>query len=74
MPQLHLYLPSDVTDRVRVLARRRGLPVSRYLAELVRREVGGDWPPDYFARVVGGWQGEPLVRPDQGVAETRGTL
>ena len=33
-----------------------------------------DWPPDFFTKVIGGWQGEPLVRESQGEYETRNEL
>jgi len=32
------------------------------------------WSPDFFTEVVGGWQGEPLVREPQGKYETRNEL
>lgn len=32
------------------------------------------WPPGFFTEVIGGWQGEPLVRESQGVYETRDEL
>jgi hypothetical protein len=37
----------------------------------VRRDVAGDWPERFFEKVVGGWKGEPLERPDQGQIEKR---
>lgn len=71
MPQLHLYLPEETASAVRRRARALGLSVSKYLAQLVRRELGSGWPEAFFEEVVGGWQGEPLERPDQGTLETR---
>ena len=71
MPQLHLYVPEEVAVRIRAKAQARRMPVSRYLAELVRQDVGGGWPDGYFERVVGGWQGEALERPPQGDYEAR---
>jgi hypothetical protein len=56
VPQLHFYVPEEVADAVRRRAQARNLPVSRYLAELVRREVAG-WPEE-FAGILGGWQEE----------------
>ncbi len=32
------------------------------------------WTPDFFTEVIGGWQGEPLVREPQGQYETRDKL
>jgi hypothetical protein len=74
MPQLHFYVPDDLAKTLRARAKAQGLPVSRYLAGVVARELGGDWPKAYFDEIVGGWQGEPLRRAPQGKAETRETL
>ena len=74
MPQLHFYVPEPVAAKVRQRAKTAGLSASRYLAELVQREIGTGWPQGYFEEVVGGWQGEPLERPLQGEFETRETL
>ncbi|MEW6751652.1 MAG: hypothetical protein AB1505_11860 [Candidatus Latescibacterota bacterium] len=74
MPQLHLYVSDELADRVQRQARRRGLSVSRYLSELVHREVGQGWPEGFFEQVAGGWRGRPLERPDQGSAEVRDPL
>jgi hypothetical protein len=32
------------------------------------------WTPDFFKDIVGGWQGEPLVREPQGTYEVRNVL
>jgi hypothetical protein len=74
MPQLHLYLPTAAAERVRRRASAMGTTVSRYLAEVVLREVASDWPEDYFTEVAGQWKGERLVRPPQGDAESREDL
>jgi hypothetical protein len=58
MPQLHLYVPEDLAAKVREKAKARNLTVSRYLAEVVKREVGEGWPKGYFERVCGKWEGE----------------
>ena len=72
--QMHCYVPDSIAEAIRRRARARGIPVSRYLAELVRREVSGGWPEGYFEAVVGKWQGESLVRTEQGELEMRATL
>jgi len=72
MPQLHFYVPEAVAEQLRARARALGLPVSRYLAVVAGRDVHTGWPPDYFAEVVGGWQGEPLRRPSQGKLDADG--
>jgi hypothetical protein len=74
MPQLHLYLPERVAERVRTRARERGMSVSAWLAELVVRDVSADWPDGFFSEVIGGWQGEPLVRPAQGEHQDRAPM
>ena len=74
MPQLHLYLPEAAAKQVRQRARARRISVSRFLAELVSREIATGWPDGYFDRVVGGWQGKRLVRPPQPALEERETL
>jgi hypothetical protein len=74
MPQLHAYVPERVAARLRARARARGIPVSRYLAELIRRDVDLGWPADFFDRVAGGWKGEALRRAPQGKAEERDAL
>lgn len=74
MPQLHLYVPEAVAAEIRRKAGERGLSVSRYLAEIVRRDAGEGWPTTFFDEVVGGWKGEPLVRPPQDPFEVRAAL
>ena len=71
MPQLHFYVPDDVAEKIRQEARIAEVSVSRYLADLVKRELISDWPEDYFRNVVGGWHGEQLTRPPQGDFEDR---
>lgn len=41
------------------------MPVSRYLAEIVRREVHRGWPEGFFENVCGGWAGSGIRRPAQ---------
>jgi hypothetical protein len=74
MPQLHLYVSDKLAARAREHAEREGVSLSRYLAEVVRREVGEGWPEGFFDAVIGGWQGEPLARPPQGEPEARDDL
>lgn len=58
MPQLHLYVPEEVAVRLRERAKAQGLSLSKYLAEVVAKEVVGGWPVGYFESVVGSWRGE----------------
>lgn len=74
MPQLHLYVPDTTAELLRRKAEQRGLTLSRYLAEVVGREVdGGGWPEGFFEDVLGAWEGE-LRRPPQGSYEEREDL
>lgn len=50
------------------------MSISRYLAQLVQREISPDWPTGYFEDVVGGWKGGLLERPSQGTLEQRERL
>lgn len=71
MPQLHLYVPEETAERLRQRAKSRNMSLSRYLAEVVQREVQSGWPEGYFEEVIGGWVGEPLERPEQLELEER---
>jgi len=71
MPQLHTYVPKGLAERVAARARARGVPVSRYLADLIRRDVDLGWPEGFFDRVAGGWKGAPLRRAPPGRLEER---
>ncbi len=71
MPQLHLYVPEEIADAAKAKARAAGKTLSAYLSELVREEVGGEWPTGFFESVVGGWKGDRLRRPRQGSLEKR---
>jgi hypothetical protein len=74
MPQLHLHVPDRIARLVRSRARARGLTVSQYVAELVRREVASAWPAGFFEDVVGGWSEAALRRPSQRRPERRDAL
>ena len=71
MPQLHLYVNEKTAEYIRRRAEARGMSVSGYLADLVKRDVATGWPDDFFTRIAGGWKGEPLRRNSQGKPETR---
>ena len=46
MSQLHFYVPDDIEKLVRLQAKRAQVPLSRFFAELVKREAGQHklWP------------------------------
>ena len=74
MAQLHFYVPDRVAEEIRRRANAARTTTSKFIAELVTREIEGGWPPGFFEEVVGSWEGEPLVRPDQGEFEKRREL
>jgi len=74
MPQMHLYVPQNIAQEVKRRATGKGVSTSRYLADLVKREVADEWPAGFFEEVIGGWVGEPLERPEQLPLEERTEL
>jgi hypothetical protein len=64
MAQLYCYVPEEIAQQVQRRATQSGLSISRYLAELVKRDAGASvgWPEDYFDN-FGKWEGAPLERP-----------
>lgn len=70
MAQLHCYVPDEIAERLQEKAQAAHLPVSKYLAMLVAKDLENRWPDDYF-ELFGQWQGESLERPDQGAFEER---
>lgn len=73
MSQLHFYVPDDIERGIKEKAARANMPLSRYLAEIIKREIRTpeEWPDGYFEQVFGQWEGEPLERPSQGHYEER---
>jgi len=51
MPQLHFYVPDDVAKKIKARAALAKQPVSRYVADLVKRDVGQGWPQEYFEHI-----------------------
>ena len=72
MTQLHCYVPDDIAQQVQRRASQAGLSLSRYLAELVKRDLNSykSWPEGYFDN-FGLWEGTPLERPEQLPLEER---
>ncbi|MDO8273530.1 MAG: hypothetical protein Q7U82_16670 [Gammaproteobacteria bacterium] len=72
MSTLHFYVPDNVEAQIRMKASQANLPLSKYLAELVKREVGlqNQWPVGYF-ELFDAWQGEPASRLVELIIETR---
>lgn len=72
MPQLHCYVPEELAAQLQEKAERVHLSVSKYLALLIQKDIGSQWPDDYF-ELFGSWEGE-FQRPDQGELEQREVL
>jgi hypothetical protein len=72
MTQLHCYVPDNIAQQVQRRASQAGLSLSRYLAELVKRDVATNtgWPEAYFDN-FGQWEGLPLERHEQLPLEER---
>lgn len=73
MAQLHCYVPDEIAEKLQQKAKQAHVSVSRYLARLVKNEIGSGWPDNYF-ELFGSWDGAPLERPDQGTYEQRQEL
>ena len=71
MAQLHFYVPDKFATEIRKRAEQAHLPVSRYLVQLISREIGTEWPENYFSEICGGWNGEALKRDPEGTLENR---
>jgi hypothetical protein len=69
MAQMHFYVPDDFAKLIRRRARQAHMPVSRYLVQLIRNEIGSGWPDDYFDEIYGGWQGGEPERKRRGETE-----
>jgi hypothetical protein len=74
--QLRFYIPDELEKIVRRQAAEAQLPLSRYLAELIKREVSrrNEWPKDYFDEAFGRWEGGTLIREHEGTLEPRSPL
>jgi hypothetical protein len=72
MSQLHFYVSDEIEAQIRIQAKRAKLTLSKYLAELVKRETGAQnqWPVGYF-ELFDAWQGESQTRPPELDLETR---
>lgn len=65
-------MPDKIEAQLRIQANQAKLTLSKYLAELVKRETGAQnqWPAGYF-ELFDAWQGEPQTRPPELNLETR---
>jgi len=73
LSRIHCYLPVEIETELRARAKARKLPLSKYIAAILTREVGKDWPDGWSERVYGGWK-DPIERAPQGEYEKRRPL
>lgn len=73
MPQLHCYLPEDLAKQVQEKANQAHLSSSKYIAMLIKKDMGNQWPDGYFD-LYGCWEGEAIQRSEPGEIEQRNTL
>lgn len=73
MPQLHCYVPDTIAQQVKNKAKHAHVPVSQYLALLLKKDIKNEWPEHYFD-IFGSFANDPLKRPDQGELEIRDKL
>lgn len=75
MSQLYFYVPDEVETQIRIKAKQANLPLSKYLAQLVKRETGAQnqWPAGYFD-LFDAWVGEPQARATELALETRASF
>lgn len=69
---LKIQMPVDITDQevdVVVVVQ----PRLKFEPGVDMLEARG-WPPGFFEKTAGAWQGDPLTRPPQGKYEIRGEL
>ena len=70
MPKLHFYVPDEVAEQIKARAAKAKMPVSRYVAELVKRDADQGWPEGYFQRISGASEAatiryEPSAPPEE---------
>lgn len=70
MPQLHCYVSDSIAELLQNKAEHAHTSVSKYLADLIRQDVGSELKEDFF-ELYGAWEGEPLTRGEQGEYEQR---
>lgn len=58
MGQVTIYLDDESEKRVRAAAKKAGVPVSRWIAELVQENARTVWPESIRA-LAGAWQDFP---------------
>ena len=64
MPKLHCYVSDVIASQLQHKTEQSQTSVSKYLADLVEKDLKTQWPEDFFDffDLFGAWKGEPLVR------------
>jgi hypothetical protein len=72
MSQLHFYVPDEVEAQIRLQAKQANLPLSQYLALVVKRETAtqNQWPVGYFD-LFDAWAGDSQTKPAELPLENR---
>ncbi len=63
MTQLHFSVDEATAKALAEQARLQGKSLSKYLADIVVREVPSSWPPGYLDSVLGSLHPRDLVEP-----------
>ena len=58
MGQVTIYLDAESEARLKASAKARGIPVSRWIAELVREKTDTEWP-EAVRQLAGAWADFP---------------
>ncbi len=58
MGQVTIYLDDNSVARLKASAKAKGMPVSRWVAELVREKTDSEWPEE-VRKLAGAWADLP---------------
>jgi hypothetical protein len=65
MPQLYFSVDEETADELTVRARQSGQSLSKFLAALVRKQMGRGWPDGYLGSVVASCKDDPIADPTE---------
>jgi hypothetical protein len=61
MAQVTLYLDAETNSRMKAAAKAAGMPVSRWVAQLIRARTQSQWP-ESVRKLAGAWPDFPSLR------------
>jgi len=61
MAQVTLYLDDETQARMKAAARAAGVPVSRWVAQLIRARTQSEWP-ESVRKLAGAWSDFPSLK------------